>query len=530
MRLSSLLILSAAVLFVGCGQGGFSERAQAGKENILRYPIVTNPTSLDPGVVQDGDTLDLIQQIYEGLVTWSEDNEPVGAIAESWEVSEDGRVYTFKIREGVKFHTGRTVTAHDVKWSIERNSNPRLASQTAEAYMSDIVGVVDKVSGTANEVSGVQVVDDMHVQITLVKPTPYFLGKLTYLVSGVMDKDVTPEGEISSIDQIAGTGPFRIVSYEPEQLIVLERFDDYHGGAPIIEGIERPVIKDPVTRLNKYRTGELDIVMLERQDIDGIRSNSELAGHLQYFSRPSIWYVSLNSEAFEPFQDRRVRQAIAKAIDKDKIVNELLGGVNQVANSIVPPGVPGFREQTAALEFDPQAARDLLAQAGYPNGNGFPALNLTFREARPDIKIAAEAVAAMLKQNLNIDIRLQTMEWRAFLDRFNSGEHEFVHMRWMADYLDPQNFLSHMLATYGPENKIGYANPEFDRLCRLADSMLDMDERIPLYAQAEDLALQDAAMIPIYFQRDVELHRPHVQGLRLSAFGHLPHTTVRLDR
>lgn len=530
MKWSLLSLLLVALMVTGCGKGGFSERAQVGKENILRYPIVTNPTSLDPGVVQDGDTLDLIQQMYEGLVTWSEENEPVGAIAESWEISEDGRVYTFKIKEGVKFHNGREVTAEDVKWSFERNTNPALASQTAEAYLSDIVGINEKVSGRASEVTGVQVVDDRHVQITLLKPTPYFLGKLTYLVSAVMAKEATPEGEISNIDQIVGTGPFKITSYQPEQLIVLERFDDYHGGTPLLEGIERPVIKDPVTRLNKYKTGELDLVMLERQDIEGIQSNSELAGHLQYFNRPSIWYVALNSDAFAPFADRRVRQAVAMAIDKEKIVNELLGGVNEVANSIVPRGVPGFREDTAALEFNPARARELLAEAGYPNGQGFPALNLTFREARPDIKIASEAVASMLKQNLNIDIRLQTMEWRAFLERYNSGDHEFVHMRWAADYLDPQNFLSHMLATFGPENKIGYDSPEFDRLCRQADSILDMDERLPLYNRAEDIALNDAIMIPIYFQRDVELHRPYVQGLRLSAFGHLPHTTVQLNR
>ena len=125
---------------------------------------------------------------------------------------------------------------------------------------------------------------------------------------------------------------------------------------------------------------------------------------------------------------------------------------------------------------------------------------------------------------------MQTMEWRAYLEKYNSHDQVFFHMRWAADYLDPQNFLSHMLATFGPENKIGYNNPEFDRLCKLADTTMDMETRIPLYQEAEDILLADAVWIPLYFQRDAELHRPGLTGLRESLFGHLPHTTTEMKR
>jgi ABC-type oligopeptide transport system substrate-binding subunit len=190
--------------------------------------------------------------------------------------------------------------------------------------------------------------------------------------------------------------------------------------------------------------------------------------------------------------------------------------------------VPGHRENAKVLPFDPAKAKEMLAAAGYPDPSKMPALTLTFRDERPDIRRAAEAVATDIKTNLGVDVKLQAMEWGAYLDKLNKKEQVFFHMRWAADYLDPQNFLSHMLATNAPENKLGYSNPEFDRLTGLADREMDSAKRLPIYAQAEDIILDDAVWVPIYFQRDVELQSPRLSGLRESLFGHLPHTTTQL--
>lgn len=542
MRLTSGLVLALAVAcLVGCSPGKFNSSTAKPVPGTFRYPIVTSPTSLDPGVVQDGDTLDAIQQIYEGLVTWSQDNTVVGALAESWEVLPDNKTYVFKLKHGVKFHSGRECKAQDVKWSIERNCVGGLQSATIDAYLSDIVGLTEVVkqqkdayaanpSGEPKivDVPGIKVIDDYTISIELKQPTPYFLGKLTYLVSAPFDKDFAPLGkEMSDVKQMVGTGPFRIASYERDQMIVLEAFADYHGGKPQVDRIERPVIKDAALRLNKYKNGEIDMVMLERQDIAGLRG-SEWEKDLEFYQRPAIWYVGINQKMLPQFKDVRVRQAIAMAIDKQRIVGEVLGGHNTVANGIIPPGVPGHRDDAPAHPFDPEKAKALLAEAGYPNGEGFPELTMTFREQRPDIELAATAVAQDLKKYLNINVKLQTMEWRAYLEKYNNDQQVFFHMRWAADYLDPQNFVSHMLASYGPENKIGYNNAEFDKLCRQADSILDMDQRVPLYQRAEDIVLNDAVWVPLYFQRDAELMRPWVKNLRESLFGHLPHTTTAI--
>lgn len=497
---------------------------------MFRYPLVTSPTTMDPGAVQDGDTIDCLQQIYEGLVGWGEDNLPQPRLAERIDIEDGGKTYVFTLRDGIKFHNGRPITAEDFKWTMTRNLQKGVNSPVAQQYLSDIVGVNEVARGQAKEISGVEVRDPKTLVIRLDKPRPYFLGKLTYLVAAVLPAESVPfDKEISDVSQMVGAGPFKVAKYVPDQIVVLEPNPDYWDGKPEIDRIERPIILDASTRLNKYKGGELDLVQLERQDIAGIQKDPELIKHLKFFDRPAIWYVAMNQQAFPPFKDVRVRRAFAMAIDKDPIVKDLLGGINTVANSIVPPGVPGHRTDAKFLPFDPEAAKRLLAEAGFPGGKGFPPVELNFREARPDIRIVAEAVAGQLKQNLGIDVSLKTSEWGAYLEKWNKGNViPFYHMRWAADYLDPENFLSFMLATYGPENKLGYSNPEFDALCREADSIMDWDRRKELYARAEDIVLQDAPWIPIYFQRDAELIRPRVAGLRESLFGHLPHSKVRI--
>jgi ABC-type oligopeptide transport system substrate-binding subunit len=260
-----------------------------------------------------------------------------------------------------------------------------------------------------------------------------------------------------------------------------------------------------------------------------VQADSALKSDLKFFARPAIWYIGQNPLVYAPFRDVRVRQAFAKAIDRTKICRDYLGGVNEEATGILPPAVLGHRKNAKLHAYNPEEARKLLAEAGFPGGKGLPKFTLTFREQRPDIQIVAEAAATMLKTNLGVEVELRTMEWRAYLDKHNKKEQGFYHMRWGADYLDPENFLSTLLATYGPENKVGYSNPVYDKMCSDADVMMDNEPRMALYAQAEDLVLSDAPFIPIYFQRDAELIRSTVKGLRESAFGHLPHVTVTVE-
>lgn len=534
MRRLVPLFVILALLMVGCGKGGFSKAASAGKENVFRYPIPTKPTTLDPAIVQDGDTIDIIQQVFEGLVSWSPENKVIPNLAEKWTVSPDGKVYTFTLKKGVKFFNGDEVTADDFKFSIERACNPKFSKGMALNYLSDIVGVKERltVPGT-KDVKGVVVKDPYTLEITIDKARPYFLGKLTYPVSFVISKKAAPEKdgeptEMTQVSQMVGTGAYKPVSYEEGQLFTMEANKAYHGGAPKIDRIERPVILDAQTRLNKFKSGELDLVALERQDVDALQKDPTYKSQLHSYLRPSIYYVGFNVKEYPAFANQKVRQAFAMAIDRDRIVDKILGGMNQKADTIIPPGVIGHRDKGALPAYDVAGAKKLLAEAGYPDGKGLPNFEIDFRESRPDVRIVAEAVQNDLKNNLGVNITPRAMEWRAFLEKHDANKVGFFHMRWAADYLDPQNFLSLLLSTTGAENHTYYSNPEFDKLCEQADSSMDNDLRMKLYAQAEDICLKDCAWVPIYYQRDVELISSRVSGLRESLFGHLPHTTVAL--
>ena len=537
MRIGSYLIFGVTgLILVGCSGGkdsggGFSGRKIEGKTGVFRYAIPTSPTSLDPVIVQDGDTIDIIQQEFEGLVKWGTDNRVQPNLAEKWDISPDGTTYTFHLKKGVKFTNGRVMTAEDFKWCMERACNPKKNSPTAGTYMADIVGVKERLndkSGKVTEVSGIKVIDPNTLEIKIDKARPYFLDKLTYASSFVYAKEALPDPmkDMAKPEEMVGTGPFKLTKFVPDSIVVLSANMDYHDGAPKLSEIQRPVVMDASTRLSKYKTGELDLITLELQDLKSIKDDPKLSADIQYFERPSMYYLGMNCDVIK---DRRVRQAIGMALDRDKIVKDVLGGINRRADSILPPSVKCFREKTNYLPFDIAKAKALMAEAGYPDGKGFPELEFNFRDGRPDVEIVASAIQQQLKQNLGINLKGQKMAWLAYLDKHNSHKMQTFHMRWAADYLDPENFLSTLLASYGNENKINYKNDAYDALCREGDMTMDENKRKELYAKAEDMVLQDAPFIPIYFQRDVELISKKVVGIRNSAFGHLPHTTTAIQ-
>lgn len=526
MRKASLLgVLVPLVLIAGCGKGNFNSHSAEGKPGVFRYAIVNRPTTMDPGKVQDGDTIDVIQQVYEGLVGWSDKNEVEPRLAEKWDVTNGGLTYVFHLRPGVKFTSGRELTAQDFKDCIERNCIKTVNSETVSTYLTDIVGVKEMIDGTAKSIEGIKVVDPKTLSITIDKPRPYFLGKLTYPAAFVFDLKALPDKgkEITDIKQMIGTGPFKFDKVAVDTQVSMVANPDYWGGKPQLSRIERPYMPDPSTRLNAYKNGDLDLVQLEQADVSGLQKDPKYQDQVKLFDRASMFYVGFNLNMIPALKDRKVRQALAMAIDKDKIVNQTLGGLDKRADSIVPPGVFGYRDKVNGLPYDVAKAKQLLAEAGFPDGKGFPKLEMSFRNNRPDIRLVAEAVGAEWDKNLGIKTTFRPLEWATYLDIHNKKQMPLFHMRWGADYLDAENFLSTLLASYGNENKISYANPQYDALCRQADTSEDPELRKKLYGQAEDIALQDAPFVPLYFQRDAELIRPTVKGIRDSLFGHLPH-------
>ncbi|AIE85246.1 peptide ABC transporter substrate-binding protein [Fimbriimonas ginsengisoli] len=527
--MNRLLVLAiAAVALTGCGNGGFSKRSSTASAGTFRYTLSAAPTTLDPAKVQDIDTTDLLANVFEGLVSYDDKNHIVGQIAESWKGTQGGKVWTFTLRPNVKFHNGRAVTADDVKWSFERACGDTLSSITAANYLRDIVGATEVTKGQAKQISGIKVIDPKTIEFTLDKPRAYFLGKLTYPCAFVVAKEACGLNQINDVKAAVGTGPFRLTKFDVGQQAELEANKDYYLGAPKLQRIIRPIVLDASTRMNMYKNGEIDMLTVQRQDLVAVERDPKLKAELVYEPRPAVFYVGLNQLTYPPFRDARVRRAFAMAIDRTRICHDLLQGMPE-AHGMIAPGIIGYREGYAGLPYDPAGARKLLADAGYPNGKGLPPLQFVFRASTPDSQHVSEGVESSLRQNLNFPLKMQSLEWGSFLDARNKGKLQSYFLSWYADYLDPQNFLSFLLTSGSPQNRDGYRNPEFDRLCELGDTTVDEPTRLKYYQQAEDVLIQDGGRVPIYFGRDAILVSPKVHGIRNNLFGQLPHTTVTVD-
>ena len=520
--------LIAVILLVGCGKGRFAPGTQSvSVTGVLTYPLEAKVTTLDPGKVQDVDMGDVLGNVFEGLVAYDENNRIAPKLATSWETTNGGRTLVFHLREA-RFQDGSRVTAADFKRSWERNLSRELASPVASDYLGDIVGAQAVANGDSKALEGVVASDERTLRVTLKGPRPYFIGNLTYLCTFVLSPK-TPGTEMQTVGQAIGTGPFSLKKVAEDAQVELTANEGYWGGRPKLDRIVRPVVIDPSSRLNGYRNGTYDLVNVARGDVESIKNDKALAAALRYEPRPAVFYFLLNQKAYRPFKDVRVRRAFAMSLDQDRLVGDLLTGFTP-AHGLVPPGVPGYRPDYKGIAYDPKAAAALLAAAGYPGGKGLPKIELAYRSGRPDARLACEAAATVWRSVLGAPVSPRALEWGALLKQRNTDRLQMGLMSWYADYLDPQNFLSLLMTSTSSMNHDGYSNPRFDRLCAQADVMGDPARRIALYQEAETVAVDDVARIPLYFDRQPQLVSPRVKGLRTNLFGLMPQTTTEIVR
>lgn len=514
MRIAQLFLV--LLMLAGCAKRDHQADQYQPDPDELVAAISINPATLDPALSQDTITNDLMLHVFEGLVGWSPDSKIVPKLAETWLISPDGLTYTFLLREA-KFHNGEYVTATDVLASWERAARKEVASPVVENYLGDIEGMKELIKGKADHLRGVEVVKDRVLRVRLVAARASFLGKLTYPTAAVLPAGT---GLVRDVAHMIGTGPYRVVSYTPEAEIKLARFDDHYEHPPAVEQLTYRVIKDPQTRLGQFRTGRLDWTGLSQQDYLGMQGDPNIL----FAARPATFYVGMNGTVYPPFADRRVRQAFNHAIDRKRLVEDVLGDLGVPAEGILPDAVPQLKRKKPTLEYDPARAKQLLREAGWEGK--LPPLDLWVSDSQGDRRRSAELVVSMLREHLDVPVQMRLVEASVVIQKATRRELGFFFGSWYADYLDPENFLSVLLSSYG-QNRTNWDNAEFTRLCRAADAMPDGAARLQAYAEAEDIALVDAPWIPLYHPREAVAMRPGLTGLQSNAFGLLPPTGVR---
>jgi len=471
----------------------------------------SQPHTIDPALTQtraDGK----VDPIFSGLVMLDENLQVVPDLADSWEVSEDGTVYTFHLRRNAYFHNGKPVTAHDVKFSWERAADSDTESETVETYLGDIVGVKAKFQGEADEISGVEVVDDYMLRVTSDTPKVYFLAKLTYPTSFVVDEENVQDENWEHHPN--GTGPFRLLTWEDDHLFILERNDNFYLEPPKLEHIVYMLYAG--VPMWMYENDEIDLAGVGVSNVERVTDptnplNADLRIVPALSTSRLIFDVTM-----PPFDEPLVRQAFAYAIDRQKLTEVVGKGMSKPAYTILPPGMPGYSEDITAPEFNPDKAQELLAISSYGSADALPEITLTTSGWGGDLSDYQSALIDMWRTHLGVEVIVEQLEPTSYFFEVREHHGQIMSLGWGADYPDPENFLDVLYHSEGQPNLGHYSNPEVDELLEQARTETDVETRLALYHQVEQMIVDDTPDILISQGQDYLLLKPYVKNYPLS--------------
>ena len=485
------------------------------REEALTLYFDEGPLILDPAIAQESQSIQYLTQIFSGLVSFDADLNLTAELAERWQLSGDGTVYTFSLSRNARFHDGRPVTAEDFKYSWERAANPAINSPTAKTYLSDIVGTDEVFTGTAQEIAGVDVVDQRTLRVTINAPKAYFLSKLAHPVAFAVDQENVAQG-LTWWTEPNGTGPFKLKLWDVGTLLVLEANQDYYGAPPQVPYVVFRLYGG--IPLLMYESGEIDAATLFGEDIQQIVDPQDpLNEQARVNPELSVFYVGFASDR-PPFDDPLVRRAFLLAVDRTKLVRDLFEGSREVAQGFLPPGLPGYDPSLAPISFDPDEARRLLAESSYGGLKGLPPIVYTTSGfTSPSDTVVT--LLSMWRENLGVDVQVRLLDPDIYYYILEDGLDNLFDYGWIADYPDPHNFLD-VLFHAEAENNVGkYNNAQVNGLLEKARLERDAETRHGLYREVERLLVQDAAAIPLNFGRSYLVVKPYVKELVFTPFG-----------
>jgi oligopeptide transport system substrate-binding protein len=519
-----LLVLSLVLTVVGVT--GCKKSAETPKvEQVLRYNVGAEPQFFDPRKATGIPEFTMLLNLFDGLMRYNLQGQLVPSIAEKYEVSDDGLTWTFHLRDA-KWSNGEPVTAYDFEYSWKSALSPEINSEYAyqlyylkngEAYNTG------KITDPAQV--GVKALDDKTLVATLEAPTPYFSSLLTFTTYLPVNKklDTSNPDWAKSADNYISNGPFMLSKWDHNHLIEVVKNPNYWDAKNVkLEKITFYMVEESSTELMMFENGELDfgtnppLPEIDRLKQEGVLTISPYLG---------TYYYMFNVTK-PPFDNVLVRKALAAAIDRESIVTNVTKAGQLPATAYVPPGIPDaapgsdFREVGGTFfePYEPEKAKQYLAEAGYPDGKGFPTFELLYNTSEAH-KIIAEAIQQMWKETLGINCTLVNQEWKVYLDNRTSLNYQVARAGWIGDYTDPMTFID-MWVTGGGNNDTGWSNAQYDALVAKAKSTGDQTVRMQAMHDAEKILMDEMPIAPIYFYTRPELIKPYIKDFYTSALGY----------
>jgi dipeptide transport system substrate-binding protein len=509
--LSLLLLFVLAIGLTGCTSG-----AEQSQQKILNLNASGEPTNLDPAQAFDEDTLEITNNLFEGLMRLDKNDQPQPAIADKVDVSSDGLTYKFHLKK-TKWSNGDLLTAHDFEYEWKRVLDPKTAAQPAFLlYFIKGAEAYNTGKGSADQV-GVKALDDYTLEVQLAKPTPSFLQLTAYPVYFPVDQKVVEKNPNAFADAktYVSNGAFKLTEWKHDDHLSLEKNDQYYKKDKVkLDGLHYAIVSDNKTIYQLYKTKKLDVATGAQMPADLLPSMLK-SGEVKTIDGNGLAFFRFNTKK-PPFTNAKVRKAFALAIDRKTIAEQIVGGRVKPAYGYVAPSAPNhFREQGGDLIKDGQydEAKKLLQEGMKEEGwNKLPEVTLLYSNSNEKYKKIAEAVQEMLRQHLNVDIQLQAKEKKVFFSDQRSSNFVMQLASFLADYNDPYNYLESWQTDHSM-NHTYWSNKKYDELLAQASQTSDINKRDQLLHQAEQILFDEAPITPLYFYNIAYAQQRNVTGI-----------------
>ena len=532
--LKSLSLIFLMTSLVACG-GGETNVSQGNREQILHWGNGTEPQELDPHIVTGVPEHHIIIALLEGLVLKDPDTlEPIPGVAERWDISDDGLTYTFHLRNTARWSNGDPVTAQDFVWSWWRALQPGLGNQYAYMYFN-IENAREYAEGRIDDFKqvGVAALDDHTLRIRLENPTPYFLQLLDhYSMFPVHRPTIEKFGQPDErgtrwtrAGNFVGNGAFVLTDWQLNKVVAVDKSPTYWDKDKVrLNGIRFYPTENVSTEERMFRAGQLHITGALPPDKIEVYKQGQ-PQHLRIAPYLGTYFYRFNVDT-PHLSDSRIRRALAMSIDRQQLVDSVTKGGQIPAYTFTPPDTLGYTA-TTGFSFDPEAARGLLAAAGYPEGQNFPATELLYNTSEGHRKLAV-AIQQMWKQHLNIEVTLNNQDWKVYLDNVENRQYQIARAGWIGDYVDPNTFLD-MWVKDGGNNLTGWSHPRYDELVLgLSPSAKNREQRYHLFDEAETILLDEMPVIPLYFYTRNHLVHTSVRGMPANLLDYALYKAIHL--